>query len=49
MKIRTKRKGIFILISSAIAGFLFPVHAKWILACLVIMGLISWYKDKKRW
>lgn len=49
MKIKTKRKGIFILISSLIAGFVFPAHAKWILAGLVIMGLISWYREKKKW
>ena len=43
MKLTAKNSGVVILILSAIGGFIFPEIAKWILAGLVTIGLISWF------
>ena len=48
MKLTPKNSGVVILISSAIGGFVFPDLAKWILASLVIIGLISWFIKREK-
>ena len=43
MILTPKNSGIVILILSVIGGFMFSDLAKWILAGLVLIGLISWF------
>lgn len=42
---KEKELGMGLIIIAAFMGFMFPDAAKWILAVLVALGIISWLRE----